>query len=488
MREVVRGRAYPDQQPIEIILDNGIIQAKRQIAVVEDLPWLVPGFIDNHCHILPAGLFMQRVDLGECQSHEEVIEKLRHRAASTEPGRWILATNYDQNKYDGGHMHRSQLDQASLKHPIQLRHVNGHAGVANSLALQVAGVNSSTPDPRGGAFVRDSSGELTGVLLETAHEAVDASIPKPTQSEMVDAIVAACDQMKTQLLVGASDMQTGRYNLEDELHAYRIASEISGFPMRLYLQWSTMFGPRAMDPGKLRELTNAMNPELCRVAGIKIFADGALGSRTAAIYGQFQGSDQQSIDEGTLIYPPDRLRQMVKVASDAGYQVSVHAIGDRASDLVMDAFESTDMPSRHRLEHAMMLSDAQIERLANIGCHVTMQPEFLTRFKHTYLKNLGPERAASLFRFRSVSEAGIRLSLSSDRPIVAGHALDTIEAAVNRPEGYDPAECLPLSSAALGLWSFAAEANEDSFPSPFEPKTRAQFNILKELPALLSGF
>jgi len=174
------------------------------------------------------------------------------------------------------------------------------------------------------------------------------------------------------------------------------------------------------------------------VKGIKIFADGAIGSATAAIYGSYRN---QPVTEtsGQLIYNPERLNMMVQTAHDAGYAVAVHAIGDYAIDLVLDAFASTDEPNRHRLEHAMILSDAQIERIGNLGCFVTMQPEFLLRFGANYRRQLPDEKSWNLKRFRSVIDAGIPLSFSSDRPIVSGDPRDGIRLAVTR-EGFSPEE------------------------------------------------
>jgi predicted amidohydrolase YtcJ len=213
-----------------------------------------------------------------------------------------------------------------------------------------------------------------------------------------------------------------------------------------------------------------------RICGIKIFADGAIGAGTAAIYGTYASQDpplglalgregvqarEAPETSGQLIYAPERLKQMVRTAADAGYQVAVHSIGDYSTDLVLNAFEETENPARHRIEHAMLLSDAQIERLASLGPHVAMQPEFLVRFAHAYKRQLGPERASQLKRFRSIKDAGLRLSLNSDRPIVSGDPWAGVEVASNRPGGFDPAENLTREEAILGYTVFGAMALED---------------------------
>ena len=460
--QVLRGRRWPDGAAVECEVADGVILHLRELAPDPSLPWILPGFIDNHCHILPTGLDMQKVPLGDLDTPEAILDRLRDRLTRVEPGSWLLAVHYDQTKFPtGAHLTRAELDLISLTVPILLRHVNGHASIANSAALQLADVAPDQPDPKGGSYGRDESGIVNGVLFEEAHERVTACVPNPTVREMTDAILAAAHSMAGYGIRTATDMMTGRYNLLDELMAYRMASE-EGSPVRfrMYVQWKTMFGPRAIDMARIQEQISSMNPARCRVAGVKIFADGAIGSRTAAIYGQYEG-DAGEGDAGQLIYSAEKLTDMITTAAGAGYQLAVHTIGNRSTDLVMDAYAQTSNPSRHRIEHAMLLSDSQIERIHGLGCPVTMQPEFLYRFGHSYQRNLGPERSFSLKRMRSVSEAGIPLSLSSDRPIVSGDPAIGIRSATGRPEGFDPAENLTLEQAFRGYTTLAAAANED---------------------------
>ncbi|MEQ1934414.1 MAG: amidohydrolase, partial [Fimbriimonadaceae bacterium] len=350
--------------------------------------------------------------------------------------------------------------------PILLRHVNGHASVANTAALSAANVTREAPDPSGGTYVKDSSGELTGVLLEHAHERVTSAAPSPTLDQMVDAILAAGEKMAGFNIGTATDMMTGRYNLPLELEAYRLAAERGNkVRVRLCLQWGEVFRRQEDRSRVLRtdlvELTNGFDKERLKVWGVKIFADGAIGSATAAIYGRFTGSDPAGDTDGQLMYSVERLNEMVKMADQAGFCIAIHTIGDRSTDLVMDAYEQTDDPTRHRIEHAMMLSDAQIERMARLGAHVTMQPEFLHRFGHAYKRQLGSERAAKLKRFRSVLDAGIEMSFNSDSPIVLGDPLIGIETACNRPEGFDPAENVTREEATRAYTEMGAIANHD---------------------------
>lgn len=423
---------------------------------------VLPKFIDAHCHILPGGLDLQKLDLSACSTKEQVLDAVRDRHRS-HPDGWLMAVHYDQTKFaDGEHLTRADLDQIDPMRSILLRHSNGHASIANTGALVAAGVNRDSPDPKGGTFVRDARGELNGVLLETAHEKVTAAAPSPTLEQMTDAILAAGRRMADLGIGTATDMMTGRYNLPLEIQAFRLAAE-RGNPVRvrLCMQWGEVFRPdgnggRVARPD-LADLTDGMDPEQVKVWGVKIFADGAIGSATAAIHGHFEGTESN----GTLIYSPDRLKEMVRIADAAGFPIAIHSIGDRATDLVMDAYELLPDAKRHRIEHAMILSDAQIERLARLGCHVTMQPEFLHRFGHAYKRQLGPERASRLKRFRSVLDAGIPLSFNSDFPIVPGIPWVGIETASDRPDGFDPTENCTREEAIRAYTQMGAVANHD---------------------------
>jgi len=450
--------------------------------------YLLPAFIDPHCHILPTGLDLQRLPLGECGTPEDVLDRLRDRDRELDEGEWLLAIQYDQTRFpQGEHLTRTHLDAVSKTRPILLRHVNGHAGVVNTAGLQLAGVASSTPDPKGGQFVRDASGDLTGVLLEQANEMVQNSIATPTLEQMVDAIMKAGDQMAADGIACASDMMTGRTDIVQELQAYRIAAERGcKVRTRLYLMWATVFGPRALPRLLLEELEHALPKDLCQISGIKIFADGAIGSATAAIYGRYMGSTQpesETFTDGQMIYSQERLRQMIRVAHESGHRIAIHSIGDHSTDMVMEAYSELGDASRHRIEHAMILSDDQIESMERLGIHCCMQPEFLIRFGHSYRRQLGPERASRLNRYRSVLEAAIPLSFSSDRPIVSGNPWDGIRAAESRPEGYDQNEKLTRAEALYAYTAMGAVANgEGAEMGWLAPGQYADFQLYDENP------
>lgn len=449
-----------DGSPGELFVEQGRVVSAGSASEEINLNggFVMPAFMDAHCHILPAGLDLLKLNLMGCQTKEEMLDAVRDWNERSPEG-WLHAVQYDQTRWPGAeHLTRHDLDNISTSRPILLRHSNGHASVANSAALAAAQVTKETPDPKGGEFVRDASGEPTGVLLEKAHEIVTGTAPEPELEEMIEAIIRASDVMRKMGITTASDMMTGRWNLDKELTAYRLASERGcAVRLRLCIQWATVIGPRPIDPDLLHDRINAMNPAICKVLGLKVFADGAIGSATAAIHGRFRTTGGQ----GQLIYSEENLRDIILRGDAEGWQMTTHTIGDRSTDLVMDALEQTQDPSRHRIEHAMILSDEQIARLNKLDCHVTMQPEFLMRFGHSYKAQLDPDVFPHLKRARSVLDAGIRLSFSSDRPIVPGHPADSIHTAVHRPEGFDQSENVTMREA-LDAWTIcSADANGD---------------------------
>lgn len=392
--------------------------------------WLMPGFVDCHCHIMPSGFDLLRLDLTPFSTPGQMLSAVRDRARTMTEGEWLLATHYDQNRFDNAkHLTAAEIDEYVSDRPVILRHSSGHACVINSAAMRVAKIAEGTEDPRGGELVRDKAGNPTGVLLENAMELAYRCVPKATKEEMAEAVFAAAKSISAFGITSAADMMTGHQGLEDELWAYRTAVE-RGAPLRMrhYVQWSEVFKNKV----HLTELEQAISPvpeSQLAIRGVKLFADGAIGAGTAAMHEEYLTGGT-----GKLIYSPEELHRRVSLADEAGYSIAIHSIGDRCTDLVLDCYEKCNDPTRHRIEHVMVLSDAQIARIQSVGCKVTLQPEFLNHFRHAYRKQLGEARYLGLKRLKSLDIAGIPIGLSSDRPIVPGDPWCGIRTAADRSE------------------------------------------------------
>ncbi len=464
----------------------------KRIAV--DGKAIVPAFNDCHMHILPLGIDLGKADLRGCTSVAEIQQRLRQWMDTNPHAEWILGRAYDQNLLpDGKHLTRHDLDAVSADKPIFLNHVSKHGAVANTRALQMAGITRDTPDPTDGIIVRDESGEPTGVLLESAATLVAKHIPKPQGAELVQAVHRACNDLARRGILAASDASTGWHDLEAEVNAYAQALA-EGTPVRITLMPLYGAAQRAgwLDiPEQAGEATGSSpypptpHPEL-RWGAIKLFADGAFTTRTAAL----RQSYADTPTTGVLMYEPEELIERILTVHRAGWQCAVHAIGDRAIELVLQgyrrALETHPRPHhRHRIEHAMLMADDLLTEMQALGVVVVPQPEFLWWLTRAYLQGLG-ERAVWLMPFRSWLRAGVPMGFSSDQPVVPGDPIIGWRAAVTRTsrdgtclnpeEGLDPLTALQMFTVG------AAYATGDDEIGTLAPGKQARFVVLSHPP------
>ncbi len=457
---------------------------------------VVPGFNDCHMHILPYGLDLSKADLSTDAGVRDVptlCRVLRKWAEANPRSEWILGSRYDQNTFPGAkHPTRSELDAAFPDRPVYIRQISGHAASCNSIALKMAGVTRETPDPKAGEFVRDSAGEPTGVLLESAMECVANEIPKPDRAEMADAIVRANRALIAKGITSASDLMTGWLDLSGEIAAYWQAFE-DGARVRMtaYPHAPAFGGPDMLASRSEFALMNDFEKNDpapgyggFRLGPIKLFSDGALTTRTAALREPYvDGSGL-----GMLLHEPGDLKEYVRSAHKAQWQIAVHAIGDRAIELVLDAYSEAQSThprpgARHRIEHAMLLDDGLIRRFKEQQVVPVVQPEFIARLGDAYVLGLGEERAARLNPTASLQKAGIGVPFSSDCPIVPGAPLDGIRAACRRttPSGrlLGPDERITAEQAIRNYTYSAAYSTFDELNTgSIRPGLRADLTIL----------
>ena len=455
---------------------------------------IVPAFNDCHCHVLPLGIDLGKADLRDCTSIPEIQQRLRDWAARHPDAPWILGRAYDQNRLrEGRHLTRHELDAVSRERPIFLNHVSKHGAAANSRALEIAGITRETPDPPDGAILRDEHGEPTGILLESAASLVSRHIPKPSGTELVEAIHRATRDMARRGILAASDASTGWLDLEAEVNAYARALE-QGAPVRLTLMPLYSAAQRAGWLERQEQSGEAVgftpeppspHPDL-RWGAIKLFADGAFTTRTAALREPYVDTGTT----GTLMYQPEELMERIWTVHRAGWQCAVHAIGDRAIELVLQGYERalTRLPRadhRHRIEHAMLMADDLMARMQALGVVAVPQPEFLWWLTSAYLKGLG-ERAQRLMPYRSWLQHGIAVAFSSDQPVVPGDPIIGWRAAVTRTsmdgtcllpdEGLEPLVAVRLFTEG------AAYATRDPELGRLAPGMQARWVLLSHPP------
>ncbi len=419
---------------------------------------VVPGLVDAHCHLYGLGADLETVSVRGLGSEAETVQAIAAAAAARPPGEWLLGRGWDQNRWPGQQFPtRAALDAAVGDRPVLLRRVDGHAAWVNSRALAAANITASTPDPRGGKIVRGPGGEPTGVLIDNAVDLVDAVVPAPTPEVRERRIRAAARRAVELGLTGVHDM-----GIDDATaDVYRALAGRRELPLRVY-------GMLSGDAGNVERLRRNPEPAVGRfeMRGVKLYADGALGSRGARLYAEY---DDDRGNRGLWVTEPEKLAFAVEVAMSSGWQVAVHAIGDAAVGAVIDAFAAAQKkyPGEHRprIEHLQVLAPADLPRLVETRAIASMQPTHATSDMPWAEQRVGPERIKGAYAWRTVLDQGVPLAAGSDFPVEEVSPLLGIYAAVTRQDGsgapaggWYPAQRMTLDEALAAFTYGAAYA------------------------------
>ncbi|MEW5866367.1 MAG: amidohydrolase [Bacillota bacterium] len=486
---------------------------------------VVPGFTDCHIHFLWYALGLRRLNLDGVLSIGEVARRVSERATQARPGEWILGHGWNRSLWpEGDTPSRLQLDAVSPANPVVLTSKDGHTEWVNSLALAVAGIDRDTPDPDGGKIERDPyTGEPTGILRENAQGLVDRAIPTPDLCACESAIAEAIPQMHEFGVVGIHDC-------EDEL-AFRAFQNLASRG-ELGLRVLMMIPRSNLDAAIRLGLQTGLGDPTLRVGSLKVFADGALGSQTAALLEPYICNPDNM---GITVTPKEELVEIITQASRAGIAVAVHAIGDRANRDVLDAFEksastlsasmlsrdaqtlfqesqpasrcATSMSAehdahmaggttrdsssigqrrlRHRIEHAQLVHPDDLRRFAALGIIASVQPVHATSDRYMADRHWG-ERASRGYAYRSLADAGARLAFGSDAPVEVPDPITGIFAAVTRKRadevlmpGWHTEECLSVEQAVHGYTLGAAYASgEETIKGSISAGKLADFVVL----------
>lgn len=409
-----------------------------------------PGLNDAHAHPMSVGFALLDLDLSP-EKHRAIgdLVRLVQEAVAAKPGgSWIIGRGYDDARLaEGRHPTRADLDGVSPNNPVILIRMCHHIGVANTAALKRAGVTEDTLDPDGGRFDRDDAGEPTGVLREAALGIVRGVVPAPTEEEMVAGLVAGGRDFLANGITSA--VEAGIWNAT-ELRAYQRLAERGELPVRTYLM---MMLDETLDGLIDLGLRTGFGDAWLRIGPVKLFADGSIGGQTARMRRPYEGSAD---NVGLWMMPPEELQAKVRRAHDAGFQVGIHAIGDAAIDLVLDAYAEAQAAAprpdpRHRIEHCSIVDDGILARIAALGVVPIPGTSFLAHFRDAYVRNLGEWRIGQAYGMRSFARFGIVAAASSDAPVVLTSAVVGLETMVTRhdPRGraLNPAEAIPLAEA-----------------------------------------
>lgn len=419
----------------------------RIIAVGEGL--VVPGFADGHVHFSDGGFQLGFVDLRDADSPAEFIRRIKAYAANLRPGEWILGGVWDHERWRGAPLPKKEwIDSVTPNNPVFVQRLDGHMGLANSRALALANLTTASPDIPGGTIVRGEGGALTGVLKDEAMGPVFAAIPAPTAEQADSGVARAMAFANSKGVVAVSAVSAPWY----EIAALRRARARHAQTLRV------AFYPALADWRRVADSLTANGPgdDWIRVAGVKGFVDGSLGSTTALF---FQPYLDDSTSSGLLTTPRDSLAHWIGSADSAGLQVVVHAIGDRANALLLDIYDSVAAAHgardrRFRIEHAQHLRLEDIARIGRTGVVASMQPYHVADDGRWAWKRIRPAQLEGTYAFKALLEAHAHLQFGSDWTVAPIDPLLGIWAAVTRqtldgknPDGWLPAQKITVDQA-----------------------------------------
>lgn len=395
---------------------------------------VVPGLVDAHAHLLGLGESLRRVVLQGTRSYDEVVARVVERARQLPAGSWILGRGWDQNDWvDTRFPTHEALSRAVPNHPVVLTRVDGHAVLANAAAMRAAGITAATRDPEGGRVERDARSEPTGVFVDNAENLLSRSIPSATRDEQRRALLEAVKEANRWGLVGVHDAGASRGTID----LYEALAREGKLDLRVYVMISDDSADIAHYAA--RGPQSALYDGRVWIRAIKLYADGALGSRGAALLAPYADDPKNS---GLLVSAPEHLQRVVARALRDGFQVNTHAIGDRGNRIVLDAIERalTQTPvadHRFRIEHAQVVAPADIPRFARLGVIPSMQAVHQTSDMYWAPDRLGPARVLGAYAWRSLLNTGVIIPNGSDFPVEDVNPLLSFHSAVSRQDAND---------------------------------------------------
>jgi hypothetical protein len=447
---------------------------------------LLPGLIDAHGHVSSHGAALANVDLNGAATEAEATQRVADfiAKADMDSGSWVRGRGWNQVLWPNKRFPtRATLDAVAPDRPVILGRVDGHAAWVNSAALEAAGITRNTPDPMGGQIIRDSQGEPTGVLIDNAMDVVFETAGEPSVEQLEGDIVTA---LKAVAATGMTAIHDAGISAR-EAQAYRNLQAQGRLPIRVYAMLSVLdpanddylnTGPYVSDDGMLQ------------IRSVKISADGALGSRGAALHQSY--SDQPG-HKGLLLLTDTDLRHHIERSAKAGFQVNVHAIGDFANTRVLDEFERINADQklralRHRVEHAQILRPADIARFRDLNVLASIQPTHATSDKNMAGDRLGETRLEGAYAWKSLIDANVRVAGGSDFPVEPPEPLFGLHAAVTRTDregtplgGWRPHEKLSREASLSLFTEWAAYAGHaEDLIGQLKPGMAADFILLRD--------
>jgi len=444
--------------------------------------FVVPGFIDSHVHMMTGGRSLLSVDLKQASSPEIFSDKVGQFASTLKPGEWILEGNWDHTLWGGTLPHKSWIDSVTSDNPVLLMRLDWHMALANTAALDYAGIDEDTPEVEGGVIERDSEGRLTGILKDNAMNLIMDKMPPMTLEQKDHPFSAAMDYFLSHGVTSVHDVD----GLNEDFESYTTAIKYRDndkLNVRIYA---------AVPLGEWERLDTMRyhNDDRLKTGSLKGFVDGSLGSHTAAFHSHYTDKED---DMGFFINTNEDLYQWISGADMANLHVMVHAIGDSANHALLDIYERVIRENgprdrRFRIEHAQHLTSHDIGRFAELGVIASMQPYHAIddgRWAEDYI---GPDRIQTTYAFGDLKDSSAMVAFGSDWAVAPASPLWGIYAAVTRqtldgknPDGWIPHQRIGVEDALLAYTKNAAYASfDEEIKGSLEIGKYADFAVLSE--------
>jgi hypothetical protein len=450
--------------------------------------FVMPGFNDAHLHLASAGFERQNVNLVGVKSLEEFRQRVRERVATAAPGEWILGAGWDQTLWPVKELpSRWDVDEVTTDHPVFLQRVDGHIAVANTRALQLASITLASHDPDGGHIDRDSGGQPTGILRETAREAVQIVIPKPTHDQRKQAIEAALRDIAQNGVTSVQDFSTW-----DDFQVYEEIEREGKLTTRVS-EWLDFND--SVETLQAHRTAHPQSDNMLHTGMLKGFMDGSLGSHTAALMEPYADDPKNS---GLPQYEQAKLNAMTKERIDAGFQMGFHAIGDKGVQMALDAYALAEKDAKEkkikaanggddyrlRIEHAQVTTPLQIAKFKELKVIASMQPSHVLTDMNWAKDRLGEKRAAHSYAWADFLKKGVPLAFGTDYPVEPVSPFRGLYAAVTRTsedgkKQYFPEEKLTMEQAIAAYTTGSAFAEfQEKEKGLIAPGMLADFVVL----------
>ncbi len=429
---------------------------------------LLPGFNDAHVHFVSGGLQLDAVQLNDAQSPQEFTRRIGERAKITPKGEWILGGNWDETKWNPPNIPwKEMIDAVTPDTPVFVSRYDGHMGLANSLALRLAGITAKTPDPPGGTIVRDVQENPTGALKDAAMDYIDKVIPPLSHDQRLRAVRRALAHAAS---LGVTSVQHMDADYAD-IAVYPELAERGELTTRIYAAPLVI---HVDDQAKIG-IRRAFGSPYLRLGALKAFADGSMGSGTAYFFEPYlnQGSNRGLLSDE--MHPVSLMRDRMMQADAAGLQICTHAIGDQGISMILDLYSEVvrahgEADRRFRIEHAQHMAAKDFERFAQLHVIASVQPYHAIDDGRFLEQRIGHDRATRTYAFRTFLDHGVRLALGTDWEVAPLNPMLTLYAAVTRetldgknPKGWFPEQKLTVAEAveAYTMGSAYAEFQEN---------------------------